>query len=78
MSRKNGVNVDWSSTDITFANNNQLVVASWNFVENLSTGENLEIMFSVTDTEIILYGEPARITPIRPAIPPVIITMVQI
>jgi hypothetical protein len=76
--RKNGVNVDWSSTDITFANNNQLVVASWNFVENLSAGENLEIMFSVTDTEIILYGEPTRITPIRPAIPSVIITMVQI
>lgn len=76
--RKNGVDVDWSSTDITFANNNQLVVASWNFVETLSAGENLEIMFSVTDTEIILYGEPSRISPIRPAIPPVIITMVQI
>ena len=60
--RKNGVDVDWSSTDITFANNNQLVVASWNFVETLLSGENLEIMFSVTDTEIILYGEPSRIS----------------
>ena len=76
--RKNGSNVDWSSTDITFANNNQLVVAAWNFVEVLSAGDNLEIMFSVTDTEIILFGVPSRITPTRPAIPSVIITMTQI
>jgi hypothetical protein len=76
--RKNGSDVDWSSTDITFANNNQLVVAAWNFVEVLSGGDNLEIMFSVTDTEIVLFGRPSRITPIRPATPSVIITMTQI
>jgi hypothetical protein len=76
--RKNGLDVDWTSTDVTFANNNQLVVPAWNFVIPLNANDNLQLMCSVTDTEIIAYGLPARTGPVRPGIPSLIVTVVQI
>ena len=56
--RINGVDVPWSSTNISFANNNVLSVASWNFVIPLNAEDNVQLMLSTTDTEIILYGQP--------------------
>ena len=76
--RINEQDVPWSSTNITFANNNVLSVAAWNFVSQLNAGDNMQLMFSTTDTEIILYGQPSVGSPIRPGIPSLIITVVQI
>jgi hypothetical protein len=75
---KNGTNVDWSNTNLTLANNNQLMVAAWNFVISLNAGDYLELKMSVTDTHIILYGEPTQVSPTRPGIPSSIITITQI
>ena len=76
--RINGQDVPFSSTDLTFANNNILSVASWNFVTPLNAGDYMELMWSTTDQHIIVYGEPARTGPTRPAIPSLIVTVVQI
>ena len=75
---KNGTNVDWSNTNITLANNNQLQVAAWNFVEELNANDYLELKINVTDTNVVIYAEPARSSPTRPAIPSAIITLTQI
>jgi hypothetical protein len=76
--RVNGVDVPWSSTNLTFANNNILTVAAWNFVVPLNAGDNMELMFSTTDTHIIIFGQPPLSTPTRPGIPSLIVTVVQI
>lgn len=75
---KNGVNVDWSNTNITLANNSTLIVASWNFVMTLNAGDYLELKLNVTDTHVVIFAEPAKTGPTRPAIPSVIVTMVQV
>ena len=76
--RINGVDVPWSATDITFANNNELNVAAWNFVSQLNAGDYMELMFSTTDIHIIVYGQPAVTGPVRPGLPSLIVTVVQI
>lgn len=76
--RINGVDVPWTSTNLTFANNNILTVAAWNFVVPLNAGDNMELMFSTTDTHIIIFGQPATTGPTRPGIPSLIVTVVQI
>lgn len=76
--RINGIDVPWSSTNISFANNNVLSVASWNFVVILNAEDNVQLMLSTTDSEIILYGQPETTGPVRPGIPSLIITMLQI
>ena len=76
--RINGLDVPSSSTDLTLANNNILTVAAWNFVVPLNAGDYMELMWSTTDQHIIIYGEPARTGPVRPALPSLIVTVVQI
>ena len=75
---KNGINVDWSNTNITLANNNTLMVAAWNFIEVLNSGDYLELKLNVTDTHVIVQAESAKTGPIRPAVPSAIVTLTQI
>lgn len=75
---KNGSNVPDSNTRLTLANNNNLLVAAWNFIEFLNAGEFLELKISVTDPEIVIYSLPTQTTPTRPAIPSAIVTLTQI
>ena len=76
--RVNGNDIPWSSTKISFSNNDSLTVAAWNFVNNLNRGDYMELMFSITDSNIIVYGEPATTGPTRPGTPSLIVTVVQI
>jgi hypothetical protein len=75
---KNGVDVEWSNTRITFANNGVLAVAAWNFVETMNTNDYLELKFSVSDEEIVIFSLPPQTSPTRPGIPSSIITLTQI
>lgn len=71
--RKNGVDIPDSNTAITLANNNDLIVPAWNFMESLSAGQYLEIVWYATDPAIQLYynGAPLGL----PGIPSVILTV---
>lgn len=75
---KNGTNVDWTNTNITLANNNNLVVAAWNFVEPLATGDYVELKVNVSNTNVIIFAEDPQFSPTRPGTPSAIITITQI
>lgn len=75
---KNGTNIPFSNTNITLANNNNLTVAAWNFVETMNAGDYLELKLNVTDTHVVLFAEGTKTNPTRPEIPSAIVTLTQI
>jgi hypothetical protein len=74
----NGNNVPWSNTDVTMANNNELIVAAWNFVLELNPGDVITLMWSSTSTQMQMVAIPPQVNPDRPGTPSVIITVTQI
>lgn len=78
--RKNGQTLDFSNTNIGFANNSTEMVAAWNFFVDVADGDTVELAWHVTDPSIqILAKAPysdggANI----PGIPSVIVTVNQI
>ena len=74
----NGVNVDWSNTDVTMANNNELIVAAWNFVLELNDGDYVQLFWSSTSTQMNMVAIAPQLTPTRPGTPSVIFTLTQI
>lgn len=71
--RKNGQDIPNTNTAITLANNNTLLVASWNFFSQMSVNDYLQVMWYSTDTHIRLVAQSS--TANYPAIPSVIVTM---
>ena len=71
--RKNNQDIPNSNTALTLANNNVLIVASWNFFAQMSVNDYLEVMWYSTDTHIQLVASSS--TANYPAIPSVIVTM---
>lgn len=71
--RKNGVDIPDSNTAITLANNNNLIVPAWNFMESLSAGQYLEIVWYSTDSHIELHNNSAPLG--LPGIPSIILTV---
>ena len=76
--RINGNNVAWSNTDISMANNNELIVASWNFIFELSASDYLELMWNSTSLQMEMVAIPPQSNPTRPGTPSVIITVTQV
>ncbi len=78
--RKNGVNIPDSSTEIVISGGVSVAatVASWNFFQSLTAGDLIEIMWSVTNPQLYISYTPERITPRRPAIPSLIVTVNQV
>lgn len=76
--RINGSNVSWSNTDLSMANNNELIVAAWNFIFELNAGDFVELVWSSTTSEMVMVALPPQSTPTRPGTPSVIITLTQI
>lgn len=76
--RVNGDNVPWSNTDISMANNNELIVAAWNFLLELNAGDFIELMWSSTTNQMEMVAIAPQSTPTRPGTPSVIITLTQI
>lgn len=76
--RVNGIDIPWSNTDISMANNNELIVAAWNFIIELNGGDIVELMWSTTTTSMQMVAIPPQTNPTRPGTPSVIITITQI
>ena len=74
----NGNNVPWSNTDVSMANNNELVVAAWNFVLELNSGDYVQLFWSSTSLQMEMVAIPPQSNPTRPGTPSVIITLTQI
>lgn len=78
--KKNGQALDWSNTTVDANNNNAKVVAAWNFVLQLVVGDYLELAWWSADVNMRLFAQAAQaavpgVSPARPAIPSVILTM---
>lgn len=75
---KNGVNVPWTNTDVSMANNNEYVISAWNFVEEMNAGDYLELKWRTSTLDMICSIIGEQLNPTRPATPSVIITLTQI
>ena len=72
--RVNGINVDDSATEVTLTGgSNDAIVAAWNFVLNLQTGDYFELVYSSSNLNVSIPYVAAS-SPV-PAIPSVILTV---
>ena len=74
--RLNGVDVNWSNTRLTLANNGHFVVASWNWVLGVKPLTEIQIMWATSGNSISLQSDPA--TAYSPEIPSVIATITKV
>jgi hypothetical protein len=73
---KNGSPISDSNTDVSISTATaQKTVAAWNIFLDLDADDFVEIMWSVTDTDIRLFGQGTQVTPTRPATPSIIATI---
>jgi hypothetical protein len=71
--RKNGVNVPDSAGQIRVQGNNAEVLAAWNYLVQLNSGDYIELMWEVDDTSVILLADPA--SAVHPSVPSIILTV---
>ena len=71
--RKNGVNVPDSAGQIRIQGNNAEILAAWNYIIQLNTGDYIELMWEVDDTSVILLADPA--SAVHPSVPSIILTV---
>jgi hypothetical protein len=71
--RINGVDVPHSASKVTMKDSSSEMVLAWNFVVTLRSGDYFEIMWSSTDSTMVLLAEPAAGS--VPQIPSVILTV---
>jgi hypothetical protein len=70
--RKNGIDLTDTATTVTLTNNNDKVVAAWNWFVNSAANDYYQIIWLSADTNIRLLAEPISGT--HPGIPSVIVT----
>jgi hypothetical protein len=79
--RKNGTNVAYSNTEIHMQNSSQAVVAAWNFIETLTAGQYVELIWHPVGGTVDMATEVPTPSPGgngNVGIPSVIVTMTQI
>jgi hypothetical protein len=70
--RKNGVDIPYSASEVAIQGTLAESIPSWNFIVDMEPGDYINIMYSVTNTNVYLKAvAPNSI----PGIPSVIITM---
>ena len=79
--RKNGTNVAYSNTEVHMQNSSQAVVAAWNFIETLTAGQYVELIWHPVGGTVDMATEVPTPSPGgngNVGIPSVIVTMTQI
>lgn len=75
--RVNNVDVPWTNTEVTISSTQRLV-ASWNFMISIDSGQFFQLMYSSSDINTRILAEPEKTGPNRPGIPSVIVTIQQV
>jgi hypothetical protein len=79
--RHNGVDEPSSNTVISVPSKhgsiNGSAVAAWNYVNELSSGDYMELMWWAENSAVTMPAVAALTSPTRPAVPSVILTMVE-
>jgi hypothetical protein len=73
--RKNGVDVDYSGTDLRLKGNEDKDLYAINYFVEAEAGDYYELMWSANGTDTFIVATPARTGPVRPAVPSVITTV---
>ncbi len=75
----NGQNnpIDWTNTEVAVSSTGKSV-AAWNFVLDLAANDYVQLMWSSPDSAMRLFSQPAQITPVRPGIPSLIVSVTQV
>ena len=74
--KQNGKDVADSAGKITVSSATPMM-AAWNYLLALQSGDYIELAWSSSDSDMILQQEPAQtVAPARPALPAVILTIV--
>ncbi len=79
--RKNGVDVPETATDVSLFSNGSRLVAAWNFFAPVTcngTCDYYQLVWSSDSDHTALLYDPPRNTPLRPAVPSVILTVNQV
>jgi hypothetical protein len=76
--RKNGTNVTYSNTELQLQNSNDAAVAAWNFVETLTVGQYVELIWYPTGGTVNMTAETPTPGNGGVGIPSVIVTITQI
>lgn len=71
--RKNGVDIPYSASEVALQGTTAESIPSWNYLFDLEAGDYVNVMYSVTSTNVHLKAVSP--TGIVPGIPSVIITM---
>ncbi len=73
--RKNGVDVDYSGTDLRLKGNGDKDLYAINYFVEAEVGDYYELMWSANGTDTFIVATPTRTGPVRPAVPSVITTV---
>ena len=80
--RKNGTDIANTCTDITVpskhGSDNGAAVAAWNFFLELNANDYVQLMWSTPSTDVSVKYTAARTSPVRPAVPSVIVTLNEV
>ena len=74
--RQDGLDIPFSNTTLTLANNGDLLVAAWNIYANMTAGGNIQIMWRTSLGTVQIYANTT--IPGLPEIPSVITTINKI
>lgn len=75
---KTGTYESWSNTSISIPGNDGKAVAAWNFVVQANSGDYYQLHWYSSDSTMKILAQTGLINPIRPDIPSVIITAIEI
>lgn len=76
--RKNGTNVPNSNTEVVLVGNDGRSVAAWNFLVSADANDYFEIVWFSVDLNVFMDAVTNLMSPSRPDIPSVILTVWQI
>jgi hypothetical protein len=76
---QNGANTSWTNTTQTLVGSTEeKYIAAWNFMVSAHAGDYFELMWSSPDTFMRLVAAPAQVSPARPGVPSVIVSVMQV
>lgn len=75
---ENGNNIPRSNSNVHIRGNNINQIEAWNLVKSFTSGSYAQILWRVTNTGVILLHEAAQVSPTRPEIPSVILSVTEI
>ena len=75
---RNGASEPSSNTRITLSDRNSSTVAAWNLLVELNAGDYIELYCSSADTAISFPTITGLTDPVRPDIPSLILTVIQV